>query len=255
MSKYFIDSDFDAFALKKAMSDDQAIIADRKIVVERMRVLHEGGLKKFMNTNGLHPHWKEKLNLTNVIYPYIKANGGQVTYIRMGYGKHKSKIKELSERLQIFKLNEKGVLMGDMAFHYVTQIQIALDEDGWNIALYLDKHGWLEQNNLAKKLSIHKNRIDFKNLLEELYNEGYNLYLYSGQSNCCYRNIEHYIDDIIKYVNQGFSFSIHIVNEKEKDDEMNDRDKILDYTKDEFSKLIKLYNFISWDTNNNYIGI
>ncbi len=255
MGKYFIDSDFDAFALEKATLEDQAIIADRRIVVERMRVLHEEGLKKFMNSKGLHPHWNEKLNLTNVIYPYMKANAGKVTYLRMGYGKQKSKIDKLSKHLQMYKFNSRGTLVDDMAFHYITQIQIALDENGWNIALYLGKHAWLEQKNLVKKLSMGDNRISFEKLLEELNEEGYTLYLYSEQGDYYYEDIEEYVDDIIEYSNEGVSFTIHIANEREVNDEMNDRDKILDFIKDEFAKLVGIYNFISWDTDNNYIGI
>lgn len=255
MGKYFIESDFNAFAIEKATLEDQAIIADRRIVVERMRVLHEEGLKKFMNAKGLHPHWNEKLNLTNVIYPYIKANAGRVTYLRMGYGKPKSKIDKLSKHLQMYKFNSRGTLVDDMAFHYITQIQIALDEDGWNTALYLGKHAWLEQKNLVNKLSMGDNRMKFEKLLEELYDEGYTLYLNLEQWNYYYEDIENYVDDIIKYSNEGVSFTVHIANEREVDDEMNDRDRILNFIKVEFTKLVGIYNFISWDTDNNYIGI
>ena len=255
MGKYFINSDFDAFALEQAILDDQAIIADRRIVVERMRVLHEEGLKKFMNSKGLHPHWNEKLNLTNVIYPYMKANGGSVTYLRMGYGKHKTKIDKLSKHLQMYKFNSRGSLVDDMAFHYITQIQRALNEKKWNTALYLGKHAWLEQKNLVNKLAIGDNRLKFMTLLEQLYDEGYTLYLYSEQGDYYYEDIDDYTDDIINYSNDGISFTIHIANEKEIDDEMNDRDLILGYIKNEFSKLIEIYNFISWDNGNNYIGI
>lgn len=255
MGKYFINSDFDAFAIEKATLEDQAIIADRKIVVERMGVLHEEGLKKFMNSKGLYPHWNEKLNLTNVIYPYMKANAGRVTYLRMGYGKHKSKIDKLSKHFQMYKFNNRGSLVDDMAFHYITQIQIALDEEGWNTALYLGKHAWLEQKNLVNKLSIGDNRLKFIMLLEQLYDEGYTLHLYSEQGDYYYEDIDDYIDDIVNYSNGGISFTMHIANEKEIDDDMNDRSLILDYVKNEFNKLVGVYNFISWDTDNNYIGI
>lgn len=255
MGKYFIDSDFIAFEWEKARLEDKSIIADRRIVVDRMRGLHEEGLKRFMKSKGLNPHWKEKTNLTNVIYPFMKANGGSVTYLRMGYGKDKAKIDILSKYLQMFKFNNRGHLVDDMAFHYITQLQLALDEKGWNVALYLGKHGWLEQKNLVKKLNVGNNKSIFSNLLEELFNYGYTLYLYSEKGDYYYEDIEDYINDIIDYSNDGVSYTIHIANEREINDDMNDRTLILDFVKGEFSKLIDIYNFISWDTGNNYIGI
>ena len=255
MGKYFIDSDFRAFEWEKARLEDKPIIADRRIVVDRMRSLHEEGLSRFMKSKGLYPHWKEKTNLTNVIYPFMKANGGSVTYIRMGYGKNKAKIDILSKYLQVFKLNSRGYLTDDMAFHYITQLQLALNEEGWNIALYLGKDGWFEQKNLVKKLSTNGNKSKFINLLEELFNYGYTLYLNSENGRYYYEDMEDYVNDIIDYSNEGVSYTIRIANEREIDDKMNDRDLILDFVKDEFSKLIDIYNFISWDTDNNYIGI
>ena len=85
MSVFFTESDFKAFEVRKAMLEDTKTIADRKIVVEKMRDLHKCGIGNFMKSKGLNPHWREKTNLTNVIWPLKQANGGSVTYLRLGY--------------------------------------------------------------------------------------------------------------------------------------------------------------------------
>lgn len=75
MSKFFIKSDFEAFDRALATSESSSVIANRLIVQGRLRDLHEGGLKAFMSKYNLYSHWDEKGHLTNVLYPFFKANG------------------------------------------------------------------------------------------------------------------------------------------------------------------------------------
>lgn len=258
MGKFFVDSDFDAFDWNKRTSEDQGVIADRKVVVERLRGLHKDGLKKFMNSNGLNSHWDEKNHLTNVIYPFYKANGGSVSYVRLGYGKSKPQFKELAKYLQMLSFTDKGGLKDDIAFHYVTQVQMALYEEGWNVAIYLGKHAWFEQKNLANKLKIHGFRNEFINILDTLLEENYQLCIYNDKYENDfepYETSEMFIEDIIRFADDGDTFVIHIVNRREIDDEMNDRDLILDFVKGEFSKLLDAYNFISWSKSNHFMAV
>ena len=255
MSKFFIESDFKAFEMKKALSEDPRIIADRKLVVEKMRDLHKSGLGNFMKSKGLSSHWREKTNLTNVIWPLKQANGGSVTYLRLGYGKSKDKIDILGRYLRLYSFNDRGYLKDDMAFHYITQIQLALDESEWNTSLYLGKHGWLEQNNLVNKIKIQNNKSKFIELLDDIVKNGYILRLYLENETKAYKDSKSFINDMIKYTNEGTTYTIHIINSRSKSDEMNDIKKIIPFIECEFDKLIGLYKFISWDENNNYINI
>lgn len=255
MSRFFIEDNFNAFAVKKALLEDRKTIADRKLVVEKMRDLHEYGLKKFMKDRGLSSHWREKTNLTNVIWPFKQANGGSVTYLRIGYGKNKQQIDEMSKYLRLYSFSDKGYLKDDMAFHYITQLQVALNENSWKVGLYLGKHGWFEQNNLVKKLSQKDNKDKFLKLISQVINNGYRLYLYTESCDFEYSDSKSFVNDIIKYNGQGISYSIHIFNLRDKDDEMNTNENILNFIKNEFDKLLDLYEFIAWSEINKYINI
>ena len=143
----------------------------------------------------------------------------------------------------------------DMAFHYVTQLQLSINEKGWNIALYLGYYGWLEQKNLVNKLFENSSRREeFKNLLDYIIDNNYVLYLCSDVGDNYYEDTDEYINDIIDYFHKGISFTIYIANEQDKESKENETNRILNFLIDEFDKLMSLYKFISWDpTQNNYI--
>lgn len=254
MGRFFLESDFKAFDSNLARSTDERVISNRMNVMNKFRDLHEQGLNKFMNSNGLHCHWKKE-HLTNVIWPLKQANGEYVDYIRMGYGKSKPELKELSKIADLFSVNEKGFMKDDMAFHCITQLQISLNEDSWNVSLYIDKKGWLEQNNLVKKIDDRERKDELIELLTAIYEQGYKLYIYSKEKgNYYYEDVEEYVDDIISYSKSGVSFSVSISREFDKEDEENDLEKTLPNIIHEFNKLMPLYKFIAWNyKKNNYL--
>lgn len=255
MGKYFLESDFKAFDSSLARRTDDKVIGNRIYVVNKLRDLDEQGLKTYMLKNDLHSHW-QKAHLTSVVWPLKQANGEYVDYVRMGYGKSKEHIKQLGKILQMYSINDKGFMKDDMAFHYVTQLQLSINENGWNIALYLGHYGWLEQKNLVSKLSENSSkREEFKNLLDYLIDNKYVLYLYSDIGDYYYEDTEEYINDIIDYFHKGTSFTIHIANEQDKESNENETNRILTFLIAEFDKLMPLYKFISWDPiENNYIN-
>ena len=56
-----------------------------------------------------------------------------------------------------------------------------------------------------------------------------------------------------RYTNDGITYTIHIINSREKLDDNNEIKKIIPFIKSEFGKLLDLYYFMSWSENNNYI--
>jgi hypothetical protein len=254
MSRFFLESDFEAYRDDLARSNDEKIISNRMFVVEKLRDLHEQGLKKFMNSNGLYEHW-QKQHLTSVVWPLKQANGEYVNYVRMGYGKSKQQMKELSKILGLTSINDKGYMKDDMAFHYVTQLQIALDEYGWNIALYLGDKGWLEQRNLVKK--IESSKVQEESLIEilrSLQEKGFILYIHLDSESYYFENAEDYLTYIVDYSNKKVNFRMHICKELERDSEYNDLQGTLQFIIKEFNLLMPLYKFVAWDsTKNNYL--
>lgn len=254
MGKYFLESDFKAFDSSLARKTDDKVIANRLYVVNKLRALDEQGLKSYMLKNDLHSH-KQKAHLTSVVWPLRQANGEYVDYVRMGYGKSKEHVIELAKILQMYSINNKGFMKYDMAFHYVTQLQLSINEKGWNIALYLGYYGWLQQKKLVNKLFENSSRREeFKNLLDYIIDNNYVLYLCSDVGDNYYEDTDEYINDIIDYFHKGISFTIYIANEQDKESKENETNRILNFLIDEFDKLMPLYKFISWDpTQNNYI--
>lgn len=259
MSRFFLDSDFDAFDSNFAMSEDSKVYENRKYVQkERFETLNAcdgGGLKQFFVERQLFPHWKKE-HLTNVLHPYHIANGGWVDYIRMGYGKKDNLVKELAKRSGIYTAIVDSYAIDQMAFHCVTQLQVGLNYDGWWLNLYIDKGGWLEQNNLTKKIQSSKELyLEFEHLLEDVSQYGYDVVIYSHEE-----KEPIYFDygkDFIQYLFDNISMQKNISIEKvHVRDDQNNNKQIATYLKTEFQKLIPLYNFISWHpSTNNYLGI
>lgn len=253
MNKFFTVNDFKAFDEELAKSTDEKVIANRMETVNKLKSLHEFELRGIVKKMGLSPHWKKE-HLTNVVWPLKQANGEYVDYVRMGYGKPKSKIQKLAKLVGL-QIVDTNYIKDDMAFHHVTQLQISLNQDNWCIALYLDKKGWVEEKNLTNKVKSFPHYYkEFYYLLNDIMQDGYILYLYSEKGNYYYEDIDEYIADIIEYSNSGVSYTIHICKELEPDDCNNDTDLIANYVQDEFNKLGSIYKFISWDEDNNYIG-
>lgn len=254
MARYFSDSDFMAFREDLAYSNSEKVIAARMTVVEKLRDLHEQELKEFMNSKGLHEHW-QKAHLTSVVWPLKQANNEYVNYVRMGYGKPKNKIDELANMSGLKTMTTKGYLKDDMAFHYITQLQVALNEVSWEVSLYLDDLGWFEQHNLVNKIESNKSlKGEMISLLESLQDEEYILYLAFEAGYVEYDDAEEYIDDIIEKSNSKISFGIHICKSMEKDSDYNDYKKILPFLTEEYLKLMPLYKFMSWDRiQNSYL--
>lgn len=261
---FFIDSDFNAFDEKFATSEDNKIIGARQIVVDnRMKLLHydEGsgkGLIDFFRKNGLYPHW-QKQHLTNVFWPFPPANAGWVDHLRMGYGKEKELVKELAHRSGIFtEVTDTGTREA-IAFFCVTQLQVGLNYNGWWINLYIDKKGWLEQYNLLQKINSSKqNKAEFLKLLEGINKEGYEFIIYPHpyeELDFDRNDPEEFISEMQNFKNNKKACSISIEKYHDRNAAENSHD-MLNYLKGEFSKLMPLYNFISWHPKkNNHIGL
>lgn len=213
---------------------------------------------QFFKKYDLHPHWK-KNHLTNVIWPFPIANGGWVDYVRMGYGKDKKLVKELAKRTGVFtEITDRGV-RDAIAFFCVTQLQIGLNQSGWWINLYIDKKGWIEQYNLLEKINSSKTKMaQFIKMLQIINCEGYKFYIYPQS----YQNLYYDEDDPKEFIDtleelrknkESFSISIEKFHER---DAVENNHYMLKYLKQEFTKLMPLYNFISWHPQkNNYCGI
>lgn len=263
-STFFNESDFDAFNEEFATSEDEKIIGKRQYVVDnRLKYLHFDGMSgqglfEFFKKYDLHPHW-QKNHLTNVIWPFPVANGGWVNYVRMGYGKHRTLVKELAKRSGVFtEITETGVREA-IAFFCVTQLQIGLNANGWWINLYIDKKGWIEQYNLIQKInSSKKQKETFVQLLKNINIYGYKFYIVTYPYEKLYyneNNPEDFIEIFEDLRKRKKTFSISLEKFHEKNSSENNHD-ILKYLKQEFTKLMPLYNFISWHPqNNNYLGI
>lgn len=256
-SRFFVSSDFNAFDTSIAESVEDNVIAARQYVVDnRFKVLHfdnhsGNGLKDFFQLHRLYPHWQLQ-HLTNVYWPYPIANGGWVDYLRLGYGKEKALVQDLAKRSGVFKeitnLGERDAV----AFYCVTQLQIGLNSEVWWINLYIDKKGWLEQYNLLDKLLNRKFEEEFLKLLDNIANEEYAFYIYpySDGDILEFYDGDKFINEMRNFRTNGQSCSISIEKTHEPNDINNNKD-MLAYLKGEFSKLLPLYNFISWHPKSN----
>jgi hypothetical protein len=259
MPRYFAASDFSAFDRKYEGSNDPKIIASRKAVLDyKIRPLHDGGpkgLKFFFAKKGLYPHWQEQ-HLTNVFWPYPVANGGRVNYMRLGYGKRHDLVRELAKRSGAFtEITDQGV-RDMMAFYAVTQLQLSLYQGAWWVNLYIDRKGWLEQANLVKKVQTNrKDRLKLINLLDGVVAQGYDLVLwvYPDERLETYDCAEEYLSAIIQHQSERTMFTVSVEKSHKRFCRENN-ERILDYLKGEFEKLIPLYEMMSWHpVKNNYI--
>ncbi len=265
---FLLDSDFNAFNINYATSTDPNIIKNREYVINRFKYLYDNqgnieGLGKFFASKELFPHpeyERKHTNLTNIIWPFFAANGNHVDYLRMGFGKPGNLVKELAKRSKAFTQITNYGEYDSMAFYCVTQLQIGLNENFWWINIYIDKQGWLETNNLLAKLNYSNNlKQEFIDLLTSIVNEHYQLNIYINSSLCkSYNNTDpfEFINKLNLLKSKNASFSISIEKIHTKNSVENSKSTILNYLKDEFEKLLPLYNFISWHPqNNNYLGI
>lgn len=261
--RYFTDADFDAFAIAFAESDDQTIIRARKRVVEeKFRPLHEGfggavGLGDFMAERGLYPHWR-KANLTNVYWPWPQANNGWVDHLRMGYGKEEHLVRELVRRAQIYTELTRLGTYDQVAFHYVTQLQLGLSENGWWVNLYMDDKAWLEQRNLLSKIESPAHRRQWLEYLEALMKSRYNLWLIPAEDEDAYeaKSPEEFTEELQAFHRDRTAVSVSIELYLPRNAPENNKDTILDFLKTEFDRLLPLYRFVAWHpVHNNYLNL
>lgn len=99
----------------------------------------------------------------------------------------------------------------------------------------------------------------FISLLNDIVKENYELNIYMHSGLCTDYNSTDpcsFIDKLNSLKNKNASYSISIEKVHAKDAAENSKATILNYLKDEFTKLLPLYNFISWHPkSNNYLGI
>ncbi|EGT3616300.1 hypothetical protein FHH43_08650 [Clostridium perfringens] len=251
MGNFFLESDFRAFDIDKSSSRDKFILEGRRVTAEKLRELHNAGLLEFMNSRGLNSHW-EKQYTTSITWPLKRVNDECVDRIYLSYGKNRSDIRKLIKMLNIFHDIDGSRIEDDMIFNYIPQIQLGLDANSWNTALYLDKYSTIEQRNLVNK--IRKNyelKEKFENILMALEDKGYKLYLIKDNDYRGYENESDYVEDIIRYTDSGEKYCLSIRKDYDKKHSSNSRSQIIDFVKGEFDNLMDVYYFMSWDSEEN----
>lgn len=251
MGNFFLESDFSAFDIEKSKSRDKLILERRRIAAEKLRELHNLGLLEFMNSRGLNSHW-EKQYTTSITWPVKRINDECVDRVYVSYGKNRDDIRRLIKVLELLKELEGNRIEDDKVFKYIPQLQLGLNSNSWNTALYLDELSYVEQRNLVNKIRRNnelKNR--FKSILMALEDKGYKLYILKGDEYWVYNDETDYLDDIIKYTDSNERYGISIKKDYGKDHRENNRNTILEFLKDEFENLMDAYYFVSWDYSEN----
>ncbi|NGT79855.1 hypothetical protein G6Z06_12655, partial [Clostridium perfringens] len=151
MGNFFLESDFRAFDIDKSRSRDKVILERRRVAAEKLRELNDLGLFEFMNSKGLSSHW-EKQYITSITWPLKRVNDEYVDRIHLSYGKNRADVRKLIKVLNLFHNIEESRIEDDVVFNYIPRIQLGLDSNSWNTALYLDKYGSIEQRNLVNKI-------------------------------------------------------------------------------------------------------
>lgn len=251
MGNFFLESDFRAFDIDKSRSRDKFILEGRRVTADKLRELNNAGLLEFMNSRGLSSHW-EKQYITSITWPLKRVNNEYVDRIYLSYGKNRADIRKLIKMLNLFHDIDGNRIEDDMVFNYIPQIQLGIDANYWNTALYLDKYSTIEQRNLVNK--IRKNyelKENFKNILMALEDKGYKLYLIKDNNSRIYENESDYVEDIIRYTDSGEKYGLTIRKDYDKKHNSNSRSKIMDFVKGEFDNLMDVYYFVSWDSSEN----
>ena len=251
MGNFFLESDFIALDIDKSRSRDKVILERRRVAAEKLRELNNLGLFEFMNSKGLSSHW-EKQYITSITWPLKRVNDEYVDRIYLSYGKNRADVRKLIKVLNLFHDIEGSRIEDDMVFNYIPRIQLGLDSNSWNTALYLDKYGAIEQKNLVNKIrENYELKERFKNILMALEEKGYRLYLIKDNNPRSYEDETDYVEDIIKYTDSGEKYGLTIRKDYDKNHVSNSRNEILDFVKNEFDNLMDVYYFISWDSEEN----
>ncbi|MDZ5252514.1 hypothetical protein [Clostridium sp. LIBA-8841] len=251
MGNFFLESDFRAFDIDKSRNRDKFILEGRRVTADKLRELHNSGLLEFMNSRGLSSHW-EKQYITSITWPSKRVNDEYVDRIYLSYGKNRADIRKLIKVLNLFHDIEGNRIEDDMVFNYIPQIQLGISGDSWNTALYLDKYSTIEQRNLVNK--IRKNyelKEKFENILMALEDKGYKLYLIKDNDYRGYENESEYVEDIIRYTDNGEKYCLTIRKDYDKKHSSNSRSQIIDFVRGEFDNLMDVYYFVSWDSEEN----
>ncbi|WML46809.1 hypothetical protein RCG23_14300 [Neobacillus sp. PS3-34] len=188
------------------------------------------------------------------IWPFPIANGGWVDYLRMGFGKQREFIYELARLSGVFSEVSDHGTRDQIAFHYVTQLQISLSEHGWSVNLYMDK-SWLEQRNLYNKLQDKNSRKEFIHILDSLLQEGFiSSIIYHDGSWEDFEDAREFLREFTNLVDQEESFSFLIGKHLERYSPENHAASILSWVKDQMQILLGAYNYTAWHPSaNNYL--
>lgn len=259
--RYFEKADFDAFHEDRATSHEDWVIAQRKDVADKFRRLHVGnrgnvGLGNFAKDYGLFPHWRVE-HLTNIYWPLQIANGEWVDYLRIGYGKQKLFIDEMSKKAGVFaQLNAQGTYH-QMAFHYITQLEVFINQRAWGVSVYIGKNAWLEQRNLLVKLQDTHNRQKFCELIELALEQGYTpgIWIHSLDNEwMSFDDPEAFLADVMRLIGDKQLVPIEVGMSLGPDHPANETNQILGFVKERVAELIDIYNYASWHpTLNNHI--
>lgn len=123
---YFNEKDYEIFEDKNISSIRPEIIAQRKIVQQKLYDINDN-IKDRLEEKNLHNHWRNE-NITSLIYP-CAFNFGKVNWLGIRYGRSKREVNELNCNLDIRSKERKG-------FQKHACFQINIEKQGIAIGLY-----------------------------------------------------------------------------------------------------------------------
>lgn len=274
---FFSNDDCELFNEENKYSLDKKICEKRQILHKKLCRLHD---ELYLNTNGLtlkkklekdfglHCH-PLKNHLTNEFIPRLPNS--EVNHIRISYGYSKADINKIKKA--------NADLAKDITFTHLTQLQFFIDYYGCCTCCYIDKSDILGQAELKNILNSSKNKLILINLLQSLLNHEFEIYYgfydtvkyynygpLNSQSNINMTSfIDGFIENLDAYNECSFYFKVcrtYFIDEDdstilrrcytENDYLMPFSDEAIENTDygiaqmiiDDFSLLIRLFNFI-----------
>lgn len=250
---FWEDADFACLKRAVARSEDQSVMAARMRVVHKLWALHTESLGGFMRKHGLYPHWQKK-HWTNVPWPEPVANGGWVTYLRLGYGKNAEMVRLLAKRSGVFEELTRDGRYDKMAFHLVSMLQVGIDGGGWWVNFYMDDMAWLEQFNLLEKVRHPEHRDELIRLLDDLQVAGYELVLYreiGEDKKLVFAYPDEFLEAWQTHREQEKPVLVSVELPVRPDAPEDDTRQLPSFVLAEFERLLPLYRFCSWDPEKN----
>ena len=171
---FFSDEDCELFNEENKYSLDKKICEKRQILHKKLCRLHgelylnTSGLtlkKKLEKDLGLHCH-PLKNHLTNEFIPRLPNS--EVNQIRLSYGYSKEDINKIKKN--------NTELAKDITFTHLTQLQFFIDCDGCCTCCYIDKSDILGQAELRKILKSPTDRSFLIDLLHSLITQEFEIY-------------------------------------------------------------------------------